>query len=307
MPVLTPERLIKLAYSYPELHDTWYLYTVACFSELNLTSEITTVLRFALNQQLFEFCPYEQAIADEYVLQLATDVLEGNEETLETELPPSTTVATCLKRRDNTPEPCKVRQQTIVDKLREVLLKTSVMSGMPKAINSLIALKNSTPSQLIPAPTFKRESILKTHPGDQHESFIDGTITPERIDYHQVSKQLSRGSDFWNAIYTNQINHRIKNQLMDAYPDLWNYIYHHVYSPLLSFVDILPPKETSLSAIACMIPQDVNPQVKGHLRGAMNNGATREEVNHVREIVLDICDWKGGVVWKEGKESVPML
>ena len=37
----------------------------------------------------------------------------------------------------------------------------------------------------------------------------------------------------------------------------------------------------------------VNPQLKGHLKGALNNGATVEEVKAVREIIIRICEASG--------------
>ena len=37
----------------------------------------------------------------------------------------------------------------------------------------------------------------------------------------------------------------------------------------------------------------VNPQLKGHLRGALNGGATVEEVRAVREVVIGICEAAG--------------
>lgn len=37
----------------------------------------------------------------------------------------------------------------------------------------------------------------------------------------------------------------------------------------------------------------MNPQLKGHLKGALNNGATVEEVRAVREIVIKICEAAG--------------
>lgn len=45
--------------------------------------------------------------------------------------------------------------------------------------------------------------------------------------------------------------------------------------------------------LACLIPQDVNPQLKGHLVGALNNGATEEEVKAVREVVIKVCEASG--------------
>ena len=46
--------------------------------------------------------------------------------------------------------------------------------------------------------------------------------------------------------------------MLRAYPDLWYFVYHHIYGPLISFTEILSPQKTSFSLIACMIPQDVN-------------------------------------------------
>ncbi len=37
----------------------------------------------------------------------------------------------------------------------------------------------------------------------------------------------------------------------------------------------------------------VNPQLKGHLRGALNGGASVEEVRAVREVVIKICEAYG--------------
>lgn len=45
--------------------------------------------------------------------------------------------------------------------------------------------------------------------------------------------------------------------------------------------------------LASLIPQDVNPQLKGHLVGALNNGATEEEVKAVREVLIKVCEASG--------------
>jgi alkylhydroperoxidase/carboxymuconolactone decarboxylase family protein YurZ len=37
----------------------------------------------------------------------------------------------------------------------------------------------------------------------------------------------------------------------------------------------------------------VNPQLKGHLKGAINNGANLEEVRAVRDIVIKLCEAAG--------------
>jgi alkylhydroperoxidase/carboxymuconolactone decarboxylase family protein YurZ len=44
----------------------------------------------------------------------------------------------------------------------------------------------------------------------------------------------------------------------------------------------------------------VNPQLKGHLKGALNNGATLEEVRAVRDIVIKVCEASGMKTLEEG-------
>jgi hypothetical protein len=44
---------------------------------------------------------------------------------------------------------------------------------------------------------------------------------------------------------------------------------------------------------ALLMKMQVNPQLKGHLKGAINNGATLEEVRAVRDIVIKICEASG--------------
>jgi len=41
------------------------------------------------------------------------------------------------------------------------------------------------------------------------------------------------------------------------------------------------------------VETQVNPQLKGHLKGALNNGATVDEVRAVREVVISICEATG--------------
>lgn len=42
-----------------------------------------------------------------------------------------------------------------------------------------------------------------------------------------------------------------------------------------------------------MYKKQVNPQLIGHLKGALNNGATVEQVRAVREVVIKICEAAG--------------
>lgn len=163
-------------------------------------------------------------------------------------------------------------QYEMVQQIREALLKGAALGGLPKAINSLTQLKNVTPDYLR-EKELQREIELPT------------------------ANDLNRGATFFDAVY-GKISKRVMNQMSTAYPDLGQYAINHVYAPLLSFTKVLSPMETSLVVIACLIPQDVNPQLKGHLKGALNNGASAEEIESLRQMSMVICQWCG-ISWKK--------
>lgn len=334
MSILTAERLVKLAYSYPDLHSTWYLVACACLTVVNQPNEIPKIFHFALRQQLLEHSGNKLVLTDQYLLKLAQDSISSSKKYAEltavgVNLPDVLIPYTYhdklpLTYRFKRTDDINKLQTKIAAKFREVILKSAALSGLPKAINALMILKAVTPNNL--KPDLKPSRPLIVNPGnylsndvlvedfsgtnDQPTNLldtIDGPISDTSVNSKQIQLDLSRGSKFWNTIYTQKVNKRIRNQMYNAYPDLWYYTYHHVYSPLLSFTDILSKKETSMTVVSILIPQDVNPQLKGHLKGALNAGATKAELDQLLHLVFDICDWTGGNYWAKGKESVAKL
>ena len=80
-----------------------------------------------------------------------------------------------------------------------------------------------------------------------------------------------------------------------------------LYGYVLSNISLLSARDTSFCIIAGLIPQDVNPQLKGHLKGALNNGASVEQINAVREVALWICEEVGDERRKAWKDDVAKL
>ena len=78
-PSITPELLLKLAYSYPNLQNSWYLIAVATLTQLNLSEEIPKVFHFALRQQLLEFQNDSSLLTNETMLKLAEDSISSSE------------------------------------------------------------------------------------------------------------------------------------------------------------------------------------------------------------------------------------
>ncbi|CAF3502863.1 unnamed protein product [Fusarium graminearum] len=143
-----------------------------------------------------------------------------------------------------------------------------------KTINALLSLKSATPEELL----------------DEAGTGTD-SASPRYKDIYdtQPAQILQRGQRFFENIY-GKISRRIMGQLeRSGAPDL-GLLARLTYGYVLSNTDVLTPVETSFVLIASLIPQDVNPQLKGHLRGALNGGASEDEVRAVRDVVIKICE-----------------
>ena len=343
MTVLSPERLLRLAYHYPDLHDTWFLMATATLLELNLTDDIPAILHFALRQQLLDFCSDEEMIVqNEYMLKLAEDSILSSQRCVKmyptgVKLPDILIPYTYYKKipltfKYTNGEDVRRKQQLIVVQMKEVSLKLASMVGLPKVINALTILKSATPSRLVD-DSIKRgleidvvtngEQKLTNEKGTGHtasstassspspspimaENTLVGSITTDSVNAKQVKSNLISGSKLWNTVFSNLLSEKIRKQMLNAYPDLWYYVNNHIYAYLLGYNKILTDKKTSLVLVACLVPQETNPQLKGYLKGALNNGATKDEVMSTRNLAIKICDWNEHT-WKEGIESVPKL
>lgn len=348
MAILTAERLVKLAYKYPTLYNNWYILASTALTVVNEPQEIGKVLHFALRQQLLEAQASRDKplLTDAYLLKLAEDSIASAARYAEfsaigVNLPDIMIPYTYY---DKLPLPYKysrsedihAAQSVVANKMRDAILKIAPISGLPKSINALSALREVTPTSVQPDLKPKREAVIvpghvsslalvqEDVAGTRFEQelaagasqfelddiatydTIDGPISLQSINKLTLLHTTVRGSDFWSAVY-GKILTRVRNQMYRAYPDLWQYALHSVYGPILSNTDVVPAKETSFCVLTALIPQDVNPTLKGHLRGAVNLGATRQELHDIRLLTFDICDWSGNVHWKGGKESVAKL
>ncbi|KAH7152963.1 AhpD-like protein [Dactylonectria macrodidyma] len=166
-------------------------------------------------------------------------------------------------------------QLQVSRRIREALVKASAVGGMPKTINALLALKAATPEDLLDAPG---QEIPTSRSRDIYE-------TP-------APHVLQRGQTFFDNLY-GKISRRVMGQMDRSGSADLGLMARLVYGYILSDTDVLTPVETSYVLIASLIPQDVNPQLKGHLRGALNGGASVAEVRAVRDVVIKICEASG--------------
>lgn len=336
MVVLTAERLVKLAYYYPSLYNNWYILASSALAVVNQPQEIGKVFHFALKQQLLEPSLVDKPLlTDKFMLKLAEDsiasALKYDEFTaIGINLPD---ILVPYSYHDKLPVPFKYNrsedihaaQSAVANRVREAILKVAPIAGLPKSINALTALRKVTPNSIRPDLKPQRPFVLtpghvassdlvqEDFAGTRFESDIiptydtmEGPVSVELVNPRIILDNTVRGSDLWLVIY-GKIGTRVKNQMYNAYPDLWQYAYNNVYGPLLSYTGIISAKETSFVVVSALIPQDVNPTLKGHLKGALNQGATKEEIESVCSLTFDLCDWSGNDKWKNAKESVAKL
>lgn len=268
---LTPARLVQLS-QFPLLKNSWYFIAAATFSVLNQPNEVPKLVHYALKESQYDLAGKKVTDPE----KLAQDAIEranlikklsqdGDCNDPNFRHPEN---LFSLDEKENLKVQFHVAQTT-----REAILKSLALGGIPKAINAMAYVKNASPTEL-----------RDTHP--QRDFSVAST-----------EEVRERGIKFWKQVY-GKVSDRIINNINSSYPDLWEYAKNHIYSPLLSYSDILTPAETSLVIIGCLVPQDVNPQLKGHLKGALNNGASPEEVVQARQLALLISEWCE-VKWRE--------
>ena len=78
------------------------------------------------------------------------------------------------------------------------------------------------------------------------------------------------------------------------------------YPRIFSFNQILDKLESSQAIVSSLIGIDCTGQARNHMRGMMWNGATRDEVTMVRDVVVRIAE-RLGVQFKAGPIAVPEI
>ncbi|KAK6345816.1 hypothetical protein TWF730_010159 [Orbilia blumenaviensis] len=212
----------------------------------------------------------------------------------------------------------------ILRRCREGLVKSGAIGGIPKAINALYHLRKCHEPHLLDSlPDYPSSSSSSPssqsslHPlSSPYPTTRPNSLPPNTLNAHKDPSPspessnppspvfstnptlpfLARGSDFFNTLYGPSISKKVLANLQKSSPDL-QILATWIYALILSEGTVLTPRETSFVLISALIPQDVNAQLKPHLLGAINNGAGREEVDGVRECVIDICK-ELGVAWK---------
>jgi len=137
----------------------------------------------------------------------------------------------------------RVRQEEqlrISRKLREGLVKSAAITGLPKTINALLALKAATPPSLLDEPMAYSPSARPVEVYDMPSSQI-----------------LHRGQKFFDRVY-GKVSKRVMGQMDRSGTEDLGVTARLMYGYLLSNVNVLSAVESSYVLIAGLVPQDVS-------------------------------------------------
>lgn len=140
---------------------------------------------------------------------------------------------------------------------QNALLKASFVIGMPRTINAM--------QKLVSAVDNETKSMLPTTP----------RATPPNYQ--------AQGEAMFSKVY-NKVTDRVKHNIGQSSPDLLNVILEDVYGKIMSNTELLGELETELVTITVLCPLKVPAQLKGHLYGAKNVGATDDQVAAAKAI-----------------------
>ncbi|KAL1619310.1 hypothetical protein SLS56_010148 [Neofusicoccum ribis] len=212
-PVLTPALLHSFR-SHPQLpKHVWYYVTGVTLSALNRPDEVPAVFSYAL----------------ENGADAASPVRNGAEQHTDVE-----------------------EQLYMARRMREGLLKSAAIVGVPKVINAILALKKTTPDHLLDEPGVPSPS------GRAAEIYDTPSLSI-----------LERGQRFFEGLY-GKVSKRVMGQMDRSGTEDLGLTARLMYGYILSNEKVLDAKETSFAAIAGLIPQDVG---KDEGRGPGPTGA----------------------------------
>lgn len=101
--------------------------------------------------------------------------------------------------------------------------------------------------------------------------------------YENWREWLARGEQTCRRIYGDNY-YKLRNNVFELHPALDMWIVVDGYGRTLSRPG-LDPRRRELCAIAMLVPQDASRQLHSHFAGALNVGASREEIEEVLDVV----------------------
>jgi len=157
-------------------------------------------------------------------------------------------------------------QRLVLRRIKESLIKTASVFGVPRLLNAFFPLITCLPS-----PTPNETTALR-----------DNSLSIEHAS--------SRGEVYMRRVFGSGDLDSFLSTLQESWPDLKSLIVDDVYGKYQAEVSIIGPVETSMINIATLVAMDCPKEVGWHMRGLINNGGTLQEAGMVFEIAKKVVD-----------------
>ncbi|KAH9950200.1 hypothetical protein B0H21DRAFT_785422 [Amylocystis lapponica] len=171
----------------------------------------------------------------------------------------------------------RAQRLLLARRFREALLHSGLLSGLPRAINSCIALNAILTDDL------RDKEIVRNTKGNL-EDFAKS------------------GRKIFKALYRETAD-PVQALLDAASPDLGWFCNTIGYGVTTGGTNLLTQVEVSYGIVAALIAVDASRQIVWHLANTQHSGATLEQAKAVRKIAMTVAE-KSGVVWEAGIPEV---
>ncbi|KAL3481299.1 hypothetical protein BJX99DRAFT_253602 [Aspergillus californicus] len=167
-------------------------------------------------------------------------------------------------------------------KIKEALVKAAGLHGAAKTGNAMRELYLATPAHLIDKTCYRENDL-------------------------GADAAYARGDAFLKSIYRDVPDLNTEDDYVrKCSPDYFHLVSRLFYPYIFSFDGVLDRLESSQAIVSTLIGIDCAGQARNHMKGMLWNGATREEVTMVRDIVVLIAQ-RLDVRFKAGIIAVPEL
>lgn len=156
------------------------------------------------------------------------------------------------------------QHQHVLRRIKESLLKTGIIYGIPRVINAFRSLIKAIPS-------------------------TESNETSSIRNYIKVPSDTDgRGLTYMRNIFRADLDPFLEG--MDKYwPDLRTLVVTYIYGYYQSDVSVIDAVTTSQLNIATLVAMDVTAEVAWHMRGLIRNGGTKTQLDFAFDTALEVC------------------
>lgn len=160
-----------------------------------------------------------------------------------------------------------LREHPDAEQVREAIVQTHLFCGWPRTLNALDAMRKGAEKAGVDI------SKLRTAPLE-----------------HELDREtaLKRGDALWQNIYGANAA-RVADNAHALSPDLALWSRQHGYGAVMARPG-LDALTREFCTVAALIIMDVPPQLKGHVQGALNLGATKEQMWELLAVVRKLFE-----------------